>query len=48
MPTNDRHTQILVAVLVLGALGVVAAFVKSVGGFDTVWEIARSILARLG
>jgi hypothetical protein len=47
MPEKDRHTQVLAAVLVLGALGVAAAFFKTMGGFDGIMGIARSLLARL-
>ena len=47
MLRDGRQTTLLAAALIVGVLGVAAAFFKSLGGFDAAMDIARRILARL-
>jgi hypothetical protein len=43
MAKDGRQTALIAAAFVVGVLGVAAAFLKMLGGFDGTMEIARKI-----
>jgi hypothetical protein len=47
VPQNDGRNLLLAAAFVLGALGVAAAFVMTIGGFDGAVDLAQRILSRI-
>jgi hypothetical protein len=47
MERHGRQTVLLTAVLILGALGVAAAFLTTLGGFDAAVDLAGRAIAKI-